>query len=329
MSERDEVDDVLNRLSVLEPGMEDVAPSPSSALAYFKQRSASPITGNAIRKRSIPIMSNRKLVTAGLMLVLAVVLIMGFPSVRAAAGDFLGLFRVQKFAPISVSPQQMALLSQLGEQGLTPGEFVTLAKPGEPVSVGTTDEAAALTGYDLRVLRGPEAPIEVYVNGKASGYLLVNLAGARAIVEAAGADPLLLPDSLDGARVDVQVYDSVQQIYPNGLLLMQTASPDVIYPDDVDPAVLGEALLQVLGTDPAAARQIAQGIDWTSTMLLPIPQDMGTYREVTVDGVSGVALEPFSPDSDPAIVWQKDGMVYMMTGPVFVEDLIEQANQLQ
>ena len=101
------------------------------------------------------------------------------------------------------------------------------------------------------------------------------------------------------------------------------------YPPDVDPTLLGEALLQVLGIEPAAAHQLAQSIDWTSTMLLPIPQDLGTYREVTVDGTTGVAVEPFDSGNDPAIVWQKDGMVYMMTGPIPVDELIIQANALQ
>ena len=274
-------------------------------------------------------MSNKRLIAAGLTFVMAIALLMAFPTVRAAAGEFLGLFRVQKFAPISVSPQQMALLGQLQEQGLSPGELVMVSEPDEPRAVDTLETAAHLTGYQLRQLADRDRPVEIYVMGDASGYLDVDLAGARAIVQAVGVDPLLLPDSLDGARVNVQAYDSVQQLYADGLMVMQTAAPDVTYPPDVDPTLLGEALLQVLGIEPAAAHQLAQSIDWTSTMLLPIPQDLGTYREVTVDGTTGVAVEPFDSGNDPAIVWQKDGMVYMMTGPVAVDELIIQANALQ
>ena len=163
-----------------------------------------------------------------------------------------------------------------------------------------------------------------------AGHLIVDLEGARAIVAAAGADPLLLPDSLNGARVDVTVHDSVGLLYDSGVMLVQTPSPDVNYPADVNPTVLGEALLQVLGTEPGEARRIAESIDWTSTLLLPIPQSLGTYREANVNGVVGVVLEPFDADAEAAVVWQKDGMVYMMrAGRLSVDELLALANTVR
>jgi hypothetical protein len=327
MSEPDEIQEALDRLFTLEPTAADTPSPPAAALAQIKQRAA--LQRNDRPYRSVNPMSNRRIFAAGLVMLLAVALLMAFPSVRAAANDFLGLFRVQKFAPISVSPQQVALLNQLEEQGLTPGEIVPVTEPGDPVAVDSLEAAAAQAGYMPRRLHEADGPTEVYVTGDAAAYMIVDLAGARAIVEAAGADPTLLPDSLDGQRVDVHVYPVVQQLNADGLLLVQTPSPDVTYPSDVDPTVLGEALLRVLGTDPDAARRLAQSIDWTSTMLLPIPQTMGAYREVSVDGVTGVALEPFDSDSDHAVIWQKGGMVYVLSGPAFIEDLIKQANRLQ
>ena len=102
------------------------------------------------------------------------------------------------------------------------------------------------------------------------------------------------------------------------------------YPADVDPTVLGEALLQVLGTEPAEARRIAQSIDWTSTLLLPVPQDLGSFREVTVNGVSGVLLEPFDPESESALIWQKDGMLFMFrSGRLSIDELLARANALR
>lgn len=275
-------------------------------------------------------MNNRRFVAAGLALVAIVALLMTFPAVRAAAGEFLGLFRVQQFAPISVSPQQMALLERLGEQGLAPGEFVVTQEIGEPETVDSPEAAATVVGFTPKTLPNRGELMRTYVMQGGAGHLVVDLAGARAIVEAAGADPLLLPDSLDGAQVDVTVHDSVGQLYDNGIILLQSPSPDVNYPADVNPTLLGEALLQVLGTEPAEAQRIAQSIDWTSTMLLPIPQDLGTYREVTINGVSGVLLEPFDADAEAAVVWQQDGMVYMMrAGRMNVDELLAYANSVR
>ncbi|WP_374687161.1 hypothetical protein [Promineifilum sp.] len=327
MAEPREVQEALDQLSSLAPHEAEAPRPPAVALARLKQQIAPPPGGQI--QRSLFIMSTRRLVTVGLTLVLIVAALVAFPSVRAAANDFLGLFRVQKFAPISVSPQQLALLERLGEEGLEPGEFVVTQELGEPQVVDSPEAAATTAGFAPKTLNRAEL-IRTYVMDGGAGHLIVNLAGARAIVEAAGADPLLLPDSLDGARVDVTVYDSIGQLYDTGVVLIQSPIPDVNYPADVDPTVLGEALLQVLGTEPAEARRIAQSIDWTSTLLLPVPQDLGTYREANVNGVTGVVLEPFDPEAEAAVVWQQDGMVYMMrAGRLSVDELLAQANTVR
>jgi hypothetical protein len=320
----------LERLAALAPDA-DEAGAPQRALAQFRQQTAyRRVADGQPNRRSQRVMSIRKAAMVGLTMVVAIAVLMAFPSVRAAASDFLGLFRVQKFAPISVSTQQLALLERLGEEGLEPGEFVVTQEIGEPESVDSPEAAAAVAGFAPKTLPNRGELIRTYVMDGGAGYLTVDLAGARAIVEAAGADPLLLPDSLDGARVDVTIYNSVGQLYDNGALLVQMPSPDVNYPVDVNPTVLGEALLQVLGTEPGEARRIAQSIDWTSTLLLPVPQELGAYREVTVNGVTGVLLEPFDAEAEPLVVWQKDGMVYMMrAGRLSIDDLLAQANSLQ
>jgi hypothetical protein len=330
MNDPDEIQDVLDRLATLAPDVDDAPQSPAFALAQLKQRLSPRVAVGKQSKRSNKIMSRKGFAAVGLTLVVAVALLMAFPSVRAAAGDFLGLFRVQQFAPISVSPQQLALLERLSEEGLEPGEFVVTQELGEPETVDSPEAAAAVAGFLPKTLPNRGELMRTYVMAGGAGHLTVDLAGARAIVEAAGADPLLLPDSLDGARVDVTVYDSVGQLYDSGVMLVQSPIPDVNYPADVDPTLLGEALLQVLGTEPAEAQRIAQSIDWTSTLLLPIPQDLGTYREVTVNGVGGVLLEPFDPDAEATVVWQKDGMVYMMrAGRLSVDELLAQANTVR
>lgn len=330
MSDEERLAETLEQLYILAPGPADAPESPAVALAQFKQRVKAAQPTNAPPNRRMNTMNNRRFVAAGLALVAIIALLMSFPAVRAAAGEFLGLFRVQQFAPISVSPQQMALLERLGEEGLAPGEFVVTQEIGEPETVDSPEAAAAVAGFTPKTLPNRGELMRTYVMEGGAGHLIVDLDGARAIVEAAGADPLLLPDSLDGARVDVTVHDSVGQLYDNGIILLQSPSPDVNYPADVNPTLLGEALLQVLGTEPAEARRIAESIDWTSTMLLPIPQELGTYREVTVNGVSGVLLEPFDSDAEAAVVWQQDGMVYMMrAGRLSVDELLAHANTVR
>ena len=96
----------------------------------------------------------------------------------------------------------------------------------------------------------------------------------------------------------------------------------------VDPAVLGEALLQVLGMAPGEARRLAQNIDWSSTLLLPVPQDLATFREVRVDGTSGLALSKVDGRGH-SLLWQKDGSVYLLVSDGNLRELIRIADSLE
>ena len=326
-----EIGNTLNQLSILEPTAAEAPRPAGQTLARVRQEIDRREENRLITRFGRFMMNNnRRYAPAALLLVLLFGAAFSFPAVRAAASDFLGMFRVQKFAAVSISPEQIAILQRVAEEGLTPGELEIIEEPGELVQVESLAAAQAQTGLtNTRTLPGLDAPAEIWVADGGNGRLTVDLAGARAIVAATGADPSLLPDSLDGAVVDVEVFAGVQQQWADGTMLMQTASPVVEYPDDVDPTVLGEALLQVLGLNEAEASRLARSIDWTSTALLPIPQDFASFNEVTVDGVSGLALNSLSGEGS-ALFWQKDGVVYLLLGPgMDTEDLVSLAGTLR
>jgi len=327
----DDVQDVFERLSVLEPTAADAPPPAAYALTRLRRRidlsNGNDTFSNHLRR--FLAMSRNKYAYTIVLFLFVLGAAFSFPAVRAAASDFLSLFRVQKFAAISISPEQIAVLERAAEQGIMPGEFEIFEEPGELTPVDSLNDAAALTGLPaVRTLRRFGNPAEIFVASGGSGRLTIDLEGARAIVAAAGADPTLLPDSLDGAHIDVDIFASVQQGWRDGTVLVQTESPLVEYPEGLEPNILGEALLQVLGMTADEARRLAQEIDWTSTLLLPVPQDFATFSEVTIAGESGIALSSLD-GSDDAILWQKDGTVYVLTGPRGVTELVSLANSLR
>jgi hypothetical protein len=122
------------------------------------------------------------------------------------------------------------------------------------------------------------------------------------------------------------MYPAVSQQWED-IVLLQSPSPLVEYPENVDTAALGEALLRVLGMDARQARRLAQSIDWTNTMLLPVPENVASFSEVEVDGVSGIALTSIN-GRDAAIMWQKDGVVFVLSGQ-HISDLLTAAASLQ
>jgi len=329
----DEMDkDTRDLLAFLEPTGDD-APSPATlALAQVKQQLATSENTNkdSWHDRLLHFLATpgRRYTAAGILAVLLLVFAFSFPTVRAAAGEFLSLFRVQNFAAITISPEQIAVLHKVAEEGLMPGKIEIFEDPGKLTAVNSVSEAAARAGMaSVRTISDLGEPTTVYVSAPGSGRLTIDLAGSRGILEAVGADPQLLTDDLDGAQVNVAVFAGVDQQWDD-LHFLQSQSPLVEYPDGLDTAALGQALLQILGLDKEEAARLSQEIDWTSTLLLPIPQDIASYHEVMVDGVSGMAVSELDGQS-ATIIWQKDGIIYSLFGDRSAEDLLALTSSLK
>ena len=67
----------------------------------------------------------------------------------------------------------------------------------------------------------------------------------------------------------------------------------------------------------AEAAHFSQQVDWTTTLVVPIPRYNATYADVIVDGVKGTHVQQSLKDHLPQylLLWIKDGIVYALTGP--------------
>jgi len=145
-----EMQDVFDHLSLLAPSADERARP--AALAFRRlegQLDPAPEPRSSSWKRSLDSMLRRRTVAIGFSFVLLVAVLFSFPAVRAGASEFLGLFRVQKFAPISISPEQIAVLEQLADQGMAPGELVIRNEPGAITPVDSLAEAGLRTGLNV------------------------------------------------------------------------------------------------------------------------------------------------------------------------------------
>jgi hypothetical protein len=108
-------------------------------------------------------------------------------------------------------------------------------------------------------------------------------------------------------------------------------APELDAPAGLDVQALGTAYLQILGLSQEEAQSFAANVDWTTTLVLPIPRSEAGYQEVSVDGVTGtlIAQEASSWGSgEYALIWVKDGMLYAFTGSGEGADAIQFANNL-
>jgi len=100
--------------------------------------------------------------------------------------------------------------------------------------------------------------------------------------------------------------------------LIQLMTPTAIVPEDLDADRLGLALLQLLGVPAEEAARFSQNVDWTSTFVIPIPQNAAKFEQVEVDGVEGTLIQTNVARDEGLqrylLIWSKGGIMYALNG---------------
>lgn len=273
-----------------------------------------------------------------------------FPPVRAWAGDLLAQFRIHKVAVVPVDNTRLneiignsPLSKQIG-QFLSDAVTVT-AKPGNPRAAANAAQASQMAGFPVRLPTSRTDAPQLTVEGRIAFQLVVNRARAQGLLNEAGYSRFQLPASIDGAVIKVDIPSSVSAGYgdcpkpedlegtlegPTGapssqgsparrmincVMMVQMPSPTVDAPSDLDIKALAQMGLEFSGMSPDQARSFSQTVDWTSTLVIPIPRNGASYKQVPVDGVTGYLIQrPLDDAPQYALVWVKDGIVYAIAG---------------
>ena len=242
--------------------------------------------------------------------------------VRALASDFLGLFRVEKFVVVDIDPGRMDQIASAIDQNMFVRSLETFGEENGGTIAATLDEAAAAAGFNPRTVDGYGDPSMIAVSAGHTASFTPDVASMRQVFAALDLDPNLLPDSIDGKTFTLTTEPGIAQNFTdeNGETLfsiMQTPSPSVDGPSDVDLQQLGNAMLQLLGMSPEEAARLSESIDWTSTFVIPVPRDLASVREVQVNGVTGLLFDARGSGSDApegnALLWQQNGYVFGVT----------------
>ncbi|MBN8580209.1 MAG: hypothetical protein J0L96_06020 [Anaerolineae bacterium] len=322
------------RLSFLSSEIRAV-PSTRSAWVHFTQKYLNKKETSMLKKWfAFPV------ARFGVVAILALALLLAFPSTRALASEFLNLFRVQQVTVLSIDPANLesltgneALGTQLSE--LVSSSTVVTDEPGEPVEAANGDEASELAGFIVRL---PEAPAtsEIYVTDSAAFVLTIDREKAQALIDGAGREDLTLPEAIDGAEISVNIPSAVNasfgtcpepdaersegpynmgESYPDCIVFTQMTSPVVNAPEGVDMAQLAQIALEFSGMSSDEAAAFAASVDWATTLVIPIPRDASTHSEISVDGVTGTYIQStneYAPGY--VLLWVKDGILYSISG---------------
>ncbi len=325
------------RLSFLSFPANDTGLSTSAAWKKFNNDRLAQKETNMFRKLfAIPLLKY------GVPVVLIFALILAFPGTRALASELLNLFRVQQVAVVPVDFTGMEQLNGAVGSDISQliSDSITMTKkPGDPVTVTGADEASQQAGFDVRVPQNM-TPSRISVMSGSSFTLKVDRAKAQALLNEAGRTDLILPDSIDGANVSVTIPSSVSiafgtcpqpskdgdgfdtnsngspgRRYADCLILAEIPSPSVSAPASLNVAQLAQIGLEFSGMTSEQAAAYTDTVDWTSTLVVPIPKNAASYQQVAVDGVTGTLIERPADDAPQfALLWVKDGIIYAIGG---------------
>jgi hypothetical protein len=253
--------------------------------------------------------------------------------------------------------------SPLGNQisQLLSDAMTVTAKPGNPRAATNAAQASQMAGFPVRLPASRTDAPQLTVEGRAAFQLVVNRARAQQLLDESGYGRFQLPASVDGAVIKVDIPSSVSAGYgdcpkpedlegilqdPSGassskgspgrrmtncVMMVQVPSPTVDAPSDLDVKALAQMGLEFSGMSPEQARSFSQTVDWTSTLVIPIPRNGSSYKQVPVDGVTGYLVQrPADDVPQYALVWVKNGIVYAIAGlGSNTEGALEMGNSLK
>jgi hypothetical protein len=332
--------------AVLAPPPDEPLADPGMAFARFKARERA-------AHQSAPSLFNRlfgnrlRPAWGAAALAAVIVVLVSFAPARTWAQKFLAMFRVERITVVPVDlntlhgPNGDTTAAKMLGQMIADNVVVTVHS--DPQAATSREEASRKAGFNVHLLSTRTDSPQITVTGEQAFHMTLNRDRAQGVLDEAGRTDLILPASLDGATIAVQIPPAVVARYghcpterpknsgdstpaPNTqnvdisdcVVVAQVPSPTVSVPPDLNIGQLVELGLQAGGMSAQQAHDFCQTVDWTSTLVLPLPKFASSYQTVTVDGVEGTLIDlPRFGQRRPAgytLMWVKSGVIYTVMG---------------
>lgn len=263
-------------------------------------------------------------------------------TVTGLAGSFFTIFQPKQVAPVVIGSGDLASLPELRDYGT----IEVLTEP-DRTQVQTLEEAQAATGIvplrPVLVPSGVTGDQAIYAISRGEGTFRFDATKLAAAAERVSRTPPPMPASVAASTLHVSGGPAIVQTYGGGfdpsavdpktgaglptLLIAQSRAP-VIRSDGATIDELRSFLLAQPGISPRLAAQIRAIGDPSVTLLVPVPLDFATGKDVTVRGTRGVLVGD-STGIGGAVVWVADGTVNMVAGSLGESQLLQVANSLR
>lgn len=344
---------VSSKLAALDAPASVLEANPQMALARFKASLTAPEERLAFFSRFFA--RRWRFAWAASLAAIVFAVSLTFPATRSFAQRLLATLRIERVQTVTLDFGSM-------DAGPSHQSLGALAKIISDNAVVTTNEkessadsrsaASQAAGFPVRLISVRTDTPTFEIAGAHAVHMTIDRDRLQDILDQAGRSDLILPATLDGAAVSVQLPRSVAVTYGNCqgtrqksgslpspasenscLALIEAPSPTINVPSDLNLQQLAEIALQFAGWSPEKARSFCQTVDWESTLVLPIPRNVDSYETVSINGIRGTLIHfPGDPDANHpsfGLIWVDNGVIYGLVGRGDSSSAVQLASSVQ
>jgi hypothetical protein len=263
----------------------------------------------------------------------ALIALLVLPNARVLASQFLALFTVQQFQPVSVDPQNFR--NGIGEDLQKFGD-VSFNYPDQNSLQQHPTQAQVEQNLSFKLLLPGKLPPGISDTAQftlidtVNGTFTFRAAQARAYLASTGQGNVTIPAQLDGATYTftskpgvIIHYGSAGKLFYMG----EIPSPVVQVTGKASLKDLRDFVISLPKLSPEVSLLLRDVNLDTGVVPLPIPPQVQA-QNVTVQGVPGVSMVDSSL-SVGAVLWQTHGIIYVVAGAASSEaQLLDSANSL-
>lgn len=276
---------------------------------------------------------------AGAALAAAFALALLFSPLGGYARSFLTIFEPRQFQPVEISRADLRQL-RLAPEADRIGTQRVIRKPKR---VQYASLASARKHTSIRVLVPSALPPHFgavhsfFIMSPAEMTFTFSAAKARAFEKRSHKALPPMPAALDGTTVRLQTGQAFNARYEAAPAKSSGRGPFFELVEAPVPRVtstgasldtLERYLLSMPNVSPKLAQQIRALGDIQNTVPVPVVIDKQSAKRVTVQGAAGLAIGD-NTGLGAGVMWQKNGMIYVVAGPISMDEVLTLANGLR
>lgn len=261
----------------------------------------------------------------------AVVIVATTLAMTGVADSILQIFEAKQFAAVSVTTTDLATLGQLSQFGTL--TWSAQPNPRQVASLAAATTETGLPAVSVSVPASIAATAQYGVLPRTTATFVFDAALARASAAAIGRTAPPMPAKLDGSSLVFTGGPAIMVTYgnesqPGGMLVVGVAKAPTVGSDGATVAELQAYLLSQPSVSPALAAQIRAIGDPATTLPIPIPVGQAAAKNVKVHGVTGLFIGD-STGLGSGVLWQQNGLVYVVGGTLTEAETLAVANSLK